>query len=913
MTVAVTPADTFMQKQTALHGRIVTRYVWPVIAQFVLLWAAAAHAGDAVTVGTITIQGLHSASRAEMLDMLGLSQGKQIDAEKVRTGIKRAFLKGIFEYIAVDTNDSDPADVMVVVRERDMIRKVSVRGEPVFSARKVRGLLIMKEGEVLRYDHIAEAERSLKEQYALSGYPAAVVSISTEATKEPYRVDLVVTIEAGPPLLISRIRIDGTDVVTPGDLRLSEGDVYDQLKVRDELKRLRARLRKEGYYHPVTGSYTYQGGVLAITVDPGLRLEVIIEGNSALSTKRLKKEMPFFDTETVNDESIDEAIIRMLALYHSEGYAFAQIAPVLQQDKQAVEVTFFVFEGVRIKTRAIAISGSTLPPQSLKNVMVLKKGEYFNPDLVERDRETLQEFYRALGYLDAVVHDFEYRIDAQAGGADISVVIEEGARTLISSIDIRGVQTATRERLLADISIKSGDPYNEVSISDARFRILDFCVTEGYQNADVLVKRTIEDHKVSVAFTVVEGTKLWIGKTVIAGNRRTRYEVIRREIAQDEGRPYNFKTLAEERRKLYKLGLFDEIEIEPFSAGEAIKDLLLKVKEGNAGAYEFGIGYADYEQYRGYAEVSYRNLWGMNRQGLLRGELSSLQRRFITQYTEPWLLGIPLPLRVLFLYEDTKEISVPGREVRYRIKRYSASAGVEKQLTDKLKSELYYEYSIVKTSDVQPDVVLSKEDVGTLAISSIRPSLVYDTRDNPFDPSRGIVAGLSVKVASSLLFSETNFVKITLYGSTFHRLHKRIVFALSGRGGMAYGYNGTDELPLVERFFLGGRFTVRGYEQDTLGPKGSDNNPTGGNAFAMGSVEFRTDIGRGFGIVPFCDFGNVWSKVSDVKPSDIKYTVGLGLRYGTPVGPLRVDYGYKLNRERNESSGELHFSIGHAF
>jgi outer membrane protein insertion porin family len=303
----------------------------------------------------------------------------------------------------------------------------------------------------------------------------------------------------------------------------------------------------------------------------------------------------------------------------------------------------------------------------------------------------------------------------------------------------------------------------------------------------------------------------------------------------------------------------------------------------------------------------------MNRQGLLRAEVSSLSRRFITQYTEPWFLGRPVPFRVLFLYENTKEISVPDREVRYRIERYAASAGVEKQLTDRLKAEFYYEYSIVRTTDVQPDVVLTREDEGTLAISSLRPSLVYDSRDNPFDPTRGVVAGLSFKVASYLLFSETDFVKTTLYASTFHRLSKRIVLALSARGGLAYGYNDTTELPLVERFFLGGRFSVRGYEQDTLGPRGADNNPTGGNVFAMGSVEFRTYIGRGFSIVPFLDFGNVWVQASDIDPLDIKFTTGLGLRYGTPVGPLRVDYVIKLKRGRDESKGELHFSIGHAF
>ena len=571
MKIFVKPADIYMHKQTARHDRIVTKHVCLVIALFMLIGSAASHAADAVTVGKITVQGLHSASREELLYMLDLSEGKQIDAEKVRTGIKRAFLKGIFENIAIDTNDSEPADVMVMVRERDMIREVSVRGDHVLSGKKVRNFLLMKEGEVLRYDRITEVERDLKEKYALSGYPDAVVSISAESTKKPYRVVMVVTIEAGSPLLISKIRIDGTDVVTPGDLRLSEGDIYDQFKVREELKRLKARLRKGGYFHPVVGPYIYSDGVLGLTVDPGLRLGVIIEGNSAVSTKRLKKEVPFFDTETVNDESIDEAVIKILALYHSEGYVFAQVAPVVEDDKNTIEVSFFVFEGIRIKTGSIGISGSTLPPQSLKKVMGLKEGEYFNPDLIERDRETLHEFYQALGYLDAVIHEIGYKIDEQAGRADISVVAEEGARTLISSIDIRGVQTDVRKQLFSDISIKIGDPYNEMNISDARFRIIDSFVSEGYLNFDVTVQRTVEDHKASVVFTVIEGAKVRIGKTVIAGNQRTRYEVIRREIVKDEGSPYSFKTLAEERRKLYKLGLFDGVEIEPFDAADGVK------------------------------------------------------------------------------------------------------------------------------------------------------------------------------------------------------------------------------------------------------------------------------------------------------------------------------------------------------
>jgi len=208
---------------------------------------------------------------------------------------------------------------------------------------------------------------------------------------------------------------------------------------------------------------------------------------------------------------------------------------------------------------------------------------------------------------------------------------------------------------------------------------------------------------------------------------------------------------------------------------------------------------------------------------------------------------------------------------------------------------------------------LSKEDTGTLIISGWRLGVFYDSRDNPFYPAKGIFSGITLKLTSPLFFSETDFVKLTAYYNFYHQVMKRVVLAASVRGGVAQGYFHTDELPIVERFFLGGRTTVRGYEQDTLGPKGSDGNPTGGNAFLMENLEARVSLSNSLGLVAFLDGGNVWMKISDINPKDIKFTTGLGLRYNTPVGPLRVDYGYKLQREKGESAGEVHFSIGHAF
>jgi outer membrane protein insertion porin family len=881
------------------------------------------HAAAAVTVGKVEVRGLSSIGENEFLNMLGIAPGKEVDAVTVRDGIKRAFYKGIFEDIVVRVPDGENPTVGVQVRERDVIDRIVVKGDGRLSTGELKGLFLMKAGQQMRYDLIGRAGSALKERLSEYGFPDAKVSVEVEKSGNPYRVDVILNVEMGRPLIVKSIAIDlpssyhvpaggGTDAVL-GAMKLSPGDAYNRTILTADLKRIEDFFKKRGYYRPLVGPSSFRDGDLEIKVDPGSRLTIKIEGNSVISTADLLKEAPFFQVEEFNDEMIEEAISRMLALYHSKGYAFAQIAPVTHTGDGGRTITFFVFEGEKVKIHSISFVGATLPAQRLKEVMSLTEGDAFNPDLIDRDKDSLKEFYGALGYVEASVKDIETKFDKAAATVAIVVDIDEGKKTEIGSVDITGEPRAEREKLMSLVGIKPGDPYNEVDISDARFRVLDYFTNAGYMNVDVIVTRSVENYRADVVFRVTGGEEKFFGKTVIIGNRKTKYKVFSRELVYKEGQPYSFRLLAEQRQRLYKLGLFTDVEVETVDGEDAEKDVLIRVTEGNAGSVEFGVGYGEFEKYRGYAEVSYRNLWGMNRGGLLRVEGSSLENRYIVQYNEPWFFGNRLPFRTFFLYERRMELNFDNGETLYKLQRYSLTAGVEKKLSDELKTELYYEFSLVRTFDVQPDVILSREDTGTLAISGVKPAIIYDTRDNPFDPHKGFLAGISMKAASFLLLSETDFVKLEAYGSNFQRLGRRITLAVSVRGGVAYGLGSTEQLPIVERFFLGGRSTVRGYAQDSLGPKGADGNPTGGNAYLMGNVEFRTDIGRGFGLVPFVDMGNVWLRAKDVDPMQLKFTVGLGLRYNTPVGPLRVDYGFKLNREAGESRGEIHFSVGHAF
>ena len=871
------------------------------------------HNASAIIVDEIIVNGLSSITEKELLYLLDIHTGQTVDAEHVRLGIKRAFRKGIFEDISIQTVGETITKLVIQVTERNVIHDVDIEGDYAVSARTIKKLFPLKEGHSLRCNNLSRAEEHLKQELVIRGFPHTEVYTDIRQLKERYTIELTVHVMTGEPEIIERIKISGADESVKSAMKLSEGDVYDQILLEKDIERIREYFKRKKYYSPVIGPYSFNSGILNISVEPGKRLDISIEGNYAVSTKNLRKEMPFFEAEDFGDDIIQETVHRMLSVYHEEGYPFAQVAPVVTEKDHDIELVFFVFEGAEVEISSISFQGNTLEEENLKEVLSLKEGKPYNPDLIYADQELLQEYYRAIGYLAAHVDEFQTQFNESSQEMEIMISIREGLKTVLEHIEIEGAHLVPAEDVLKIIKLKRGDAYNEVDISDARFRILELYNTRGFPDARVAVSREIDGREASLVFEIEEGDQLFFGKTIIRGNNKTRYTVIQRELQNKEGQPYNYALLSRERQKLYKLGLFSDIDIEILDRYDHTQDILMKMQEGNAGSVEFGIGYADYERLRGSFDIGYRNLWGMNRQASLRTELSTLENRIITQFYEPWFLERPIPFRAFLLYEKKKEINIDTRDTRYRLKRVSALAGFEKKFTKYLKSELYYEFSVVKTYEVQPDVVLSKEDRGTLIISGIRPGIVYDTRDNPFYPKKGILTGLSTKITSPILLSETDFVKVSFYLNIYKEIMKRVVLATSFRGGLAYGYNDTDELPLVERYFLGGRNTVRGYDQDELGPKGADDDPTGGNAFLMENLELRISLGKGFGIVGFLDGGNVWIDIRDIDLSDFKFTTGLGLRYNTPVGPVRIDYGHKLEKERGESSGEIHFSIGHAF
>lgn len=883
------------------------------IALAFALWLFTAHgqacAQQSNVYTEIEVQGLRSIDESELLYLLDLKPGAPVEPAALREGIKRAFLKGIFHNITVEAPDGMPSKLIVKVLERQRIRAIRPRGLVHLSADYINRNHGIPVGETYNDEVVSSRLAALQAQLRQAGFPTATVSALVVPDDEPGWVVLYMDIAEGQEQLVTQIEYIGPEQYSRS-IKVELGSRFDAVRFERQRDALLSSLRKKGQLNPKVDATLDSEGVLHISVEPGKHLSVEVRGLGALPADVVSSLLPFQESGEVSPQQVALAVGRLREHYHSRGNLYAQVAALLDELPEGYVLRLYLNAGPQVSVDELRFTGNEIAEDVLSGLVATKRGKAYIASVLDDDLSTVRDFYLALGYSDVTVGPPVLKV--KDSKASIEVPIFEGAQLKIKSVEFAGAVGDDARELVSLVPLSVDMPYNEVDISDSRRAILTYYREHGYPDVSVKAERERSGNGVGVTFYITPGQAAYFGKTIIIGNAQTRREVIVRELEYKEGELYNAALLAKTQRKLYELGIFSSAQFLPLDTTGARRDMALRLKEGRAGTLEFGLGYGDYEQYRGFFDIGYRNLFGMNNRASLRLELSTLENRVLLNFNEPWFMQMPVQWRAFFLREDRREINIDTKDTRFRVLRYTAATGLERQLSQSVKGSVFYDFSLVETSEVDPDVVLSKEDTGTLSISSISPSLIMDTRDDPMDPHRGALVGLTLKVASGTIMSETDFIKATLRASAYQRL-SRLVVAVGARGGVAQGYAGTSDIPIVERFFLGGRNSVRGYAQDTLGPKGPTGTPTGGAAFVQGNVEFRYMVAHGWRVIGFVDAGGVWPHVADISFADVKYAAGFGVQYLTPVGPIKIDYGFKIKPEEGESTKELHFSIGHAF
>lgn len=860
-------------------------------------------------VENIEVRGLKTIEGDELIYMLGLKSGEHISNNQVTEGIKRAFLKGIFNALSVDELEGK---IVVTATERGLIGRVSVRSQ-MFSKRDILQVYGIDRGDYVTGEMLNDRAIAVEDYIRKKGYPECKVSYTVETMDSEGFLEIILDIHEGSPKLIQKVVVTGRprEEVT-SRLRLQPGEVFDALLLKEDLKKLEDYYIKKGFIDPIIGPAEFLDGELIFRIQAGRRLDYTIKGNKVFPDKVIIDMMPFHDEGQINDDLLAEGIERVVDLYRSKGFSDVQIAPVVKSRENVIEVRVYINEGsIKTVSSFNVIKDGEIAKEGAGNIINNRNGRDYKPFRLEDDVKLIQEFYSALGYKDASVS--EPRVNVEENNVEIEVDVKTGKLFTLRDVLVTGNNRVPLETVKKNISVRAGDPYNEVDFITSRRKLQSICRSQGFYDCTVQFVKEFGPDDVLVTFDLREGDRFFFGKTIISGNRLVSINTIKRHIKFSEGEPLDPAKLIQTRQRLLGLGLFSKVEARMVWIRNGKADIHIDVKETRPGRIDFGIGYGEYEGLRSFIEIGYGNLFGDANMGSIRLEASTLWRRYILNYTEPYFLDRDIRSLTYLLREERKQKNIDTGEISYRVIKNSASTGLEKELGKRVSASLYYEYSIVDTYDVKPDIILSKEDAGRLAISSLSPAIYYNALNDPFDPTRGVLVGLNVKDASDFLLSETEFTKATLRASAYTRLAGRIVSAISLGGGLAKGRGETTSLPLVERFYLGGRNTVRGFDQDSLGPVGSNGLAIGGNYFLLGNLEFRIRLAGSWRTVIFGDCGNVWIERANVSTGDLRCSAGVGLRYRTPVGPLRLDYGRKLDRQDGESAGELHFSIGHAF
>lgn len=883
-----------------------------------------------------------------LLPLLATTYGSRFSYDTVRADVEYLYLKGLFKDIRVDAFPKDNGLKLVyTLFPVEVVEKVTVSGTRALPRSSVLELVSKLEGRELREDRLSDLRIDILALYHAEGYFGAKVDFRKTPAKRTNHVILGLDIHESNPTLIEEIIFRGNKVFSAEELlavmKSRKGrPLRRDLILETDLEAIKKLYAEAGYpaarLDVVDMNFRNNKAYVTLAGTEGPKVTVSFKGNQTIGKKELQKYLLIWSEHDVSDAVLDSSADKIRDIYLAKGYMNAGVEVKKRESPGALDIVFEIKEGRRISVSKIKFSGNTaFSEKELRKRMSIGESGLFRSrpfvqDIFNKDLDSLRDVYLDAGYMDvSIAKDI---VITPEGKAVLNIGIYEGSRTTVGIVFFEGNSAISDEELRSKLNLKHGVPFKERILEEDRYRILSAYSQKGYVYAKVDVETrplppaTVKDAEsgpagadgekmMDIVFHITEDMAASVGRIIIRGNEITRDDVIMRELFVKPGGPYNYEDILKSQQRLYRLGYFSLVRFEPLRPGEKEykKDLLLTMEERPAGAVEIGLGYGDLDRLRGFIEVSHSNIAGSGRRASVRFEGSDILKRAVLNLQEPWFLNRRMDGRFTLSWSDTDKINSDTREIYYQTRKTAASFGVEKTLNS-LKLSLIYQYENVENYNVQPGAALSSEDEGRVRISSLTPALIRDKRDDPFNPRRGSLQGIAVKEAMSAIGSEADFTKVTLQSIWFFPMNDTAVLALSGRLGMAWPYRATTEVPLHERFYLGGGSTIRGYLQDLVGPTmpgaSGEPVPTGGEAMALGNIEIRLNPSGGVGFVLFSDAGNVWQERT-FRVNEIRASYGAGIRLNTPVGPLRLDYGQKIHRRSGESPGELHFSLGHAF
>ncbi|MFQ3675762.1 MAG: outer membrane protein assembly factor BamA [Endomicrobiia bacterium] len=709
-------------------------------------------------------------------------------------------------------------------------------------------------------------------------------------------------------------------------IQTKKGDLFNQKNISDDVQ----KLSETGYFDLVEVNFDENTKKLTFKVQEKPFIKKIeLRGNKKVSTGKIKEEISLKEKEYFDELKVAESKSKILDLYDEKGYidTVVNIEKVVDSNNK-VHVIILVTEGKKVVIERIEIKGNQKYSQGkILRLMELKRKKVFRENKLKTDIEKISDYYKNRGFYDVWISTPEIISDDIKQTVVIKITIFEGPVYRINNISFDGNTVYADRELLKVISIKKKNIFNQENLKLSLQGIYELYGDKGYLALKVepdIIKN--KDYGLmDIRFVIEENAKVYVDRIYISGLVTTRDEVIRRELLLKEGDVFSNSKLRRSLEKIYNLGFLDDVKVDlqPGGLSDTV-DLELNIVEGRPGMLSAGAGYSSVDHLVGNLQVTHLNLFGRAQRLNLMWEFGARRQNYEISWTEPWWLKKPLSLTIS-LFDTVRQREYASTWNAYKEQRQGLGLSLGPRISEYVSLLFSYSYENVRIYDSFNTNIIPE---GKKITSSFTSQIIRDTRDNIFDASRGMRSSLSLQLAGwSVLSGDVKFYKPIIRSSVFIPTFWKFVLSFNGTLGYIEGIEGfnLDDVK-YEKFYVGGAETVRGYKYRELCPN------EGGRVMFVFNTEYkfpivqenRRTILQG---ALFYDLGGAWNEFSNIDfnvgetvlwnngiwDNKLKHSIGFGIRFTTPVFPIRLDWSWPLNPRPGSDTMQFWFTIGQMF
>jgi outer membrane protein insertion porin family len=893
------------------------------------LYSASQLMGASPLIAEVSVVVDGQSSGEDMERLIPLKKGDPFSLKRVNTSIKQIYSTGLFSDIQVLKEGYEKIHLTFLLTRKLFARRIVFQTEEKFPRKKLKAALFsLREGSFFTEEKLDKAIGELREALIQEGYFNPEIGSYTRKDPQNSSIDVFFKIGSVKRFTIKEIAFS-RDVIFPSEeltrvMKSRKGKEYIPSVLEEDITRIRELYNLKDYHRAEVeiGDVKFneqEGNVsLFLNVIPHEKIEIEVRGAKV----PLELLRPIWETRIFEEWGLTEGDAKILGYMRKKGYLFAQVTSSIHKEDNRMRVIHAVTPNRKYRIQDISYNGlNYFAPSQLEAELGVGERSpllrWIDGERLFKLPEEIEYLYKSRGFPNARV---DLNFVRKRRGVEVLFFIQEGEQERIGDISFEGARLFSPETLFEQISSFNGGPFHQPSIQKDIEKLEIFYLDQGIRGTSVAARvEKVSEGLFSLIFQIDEGNKVRIEKIVITGNTGTDRKTILRELRIKEGDYAYYDKISESKRRLERLGIFTRVRIEEISLSPESVNLVINVREGERNYASLGLGLETKTEpktfavwnnpfkLRGTAELIRNNIFGSAAQLSLVGQLSLKEKRAVLSWEQPYVFGFPLQTYVNIWLERESRKS-------FTYDRQGLSLTAIKPVSENVLflTTLRWAETTLVDLEIQPNEV--DRQFFPFSATSVSGSFILDRRDDPFNPERGSFFSFVLEKAFPILKDESNYLKAFIKSQHFVPILSDINFSLTARLGLG---GGKINIPIHERFFAGGSNSFRGERFDELGPVDVDSlKPVGGEALALLNLELTfplistlKDLKGTF----FYDVGNVFEKRKDLSLTSLKSAVGFGLRYRTPLGPVRLELGWNLSVPREERYALFFITIGNVF